>query len=83
MPTWLEVQRSKSVFFHALYDIINDIKYFRNCLHHTSAVPQPFLLLNGANLALAGFLGLKMELMVCTDLVGGTTEQIFLFRDLI
>ena len=27
-----------------------------NCLHHTSAVPQPFLLLMGANLAQAGCL---------------------------
>ena len=27
-----------------------------NCVHHTSAVPQPFLLLIAANLALAGFL---------------------------
>ena len=55
MPTWLEVQRSKDVFFLTLYDSINDIKYFRNCLHHTSAVPQPFLLLIAANLALDGF----------------------------
>ena len=28
-------------------------------------------------------LGLKMELMVCADLVGGITEQICLFTDLI
>ena len=28
-----------------------------NCLHYTSAVPQPFLLLIAANLALTGFLG--------------------------
>ena len=54
MPDWLEVQRSKAVFLHALYDSINDIKYFRNCLHHTSSVPQPFLLLIAANLAEAG-----------------------------
>ena len=27
------------------------------CLHHTSAMPQPFLLLIAANLALTGFLG--------------------------
>ena len=25
----------------------------------------------------------KMELMACADLVGGTTEQIFLFPDLL
>ena len=40
-----------------LYDSINDMKYFRNCLHYISAVPQPFLLLIAANFALAGFLG--------------------------
>ena len=27
--------------------------------------------------------GLKMELMACAGLVGGTTEQIYLFPDLI
>ena len=31
-------------------------------LHYTSAVPQPFLLLIAANLALAGFLGWKWSL---------------------
>ena len=48
--------------FLILYDIINDMKYFRNCLHHTSALPQPFLLLIAANSALAGFLGWKWSL---------------------
>ena len=38
------------------------MKNFRNCLHHTSAVPQPFLLLIAANLALDGFLCLKLSL---------------------
>ena len=33
-----------------------------NCLHHTSAVPQPFLLFIAANLALAGYLGWKWSL---------------------
>ena len=33
-----------------------------NCLHYTSAVSQPFLLLIAANLALAGFLGWKWSL---------------------
>ena len=45
VPAWLAVQRRKAVFFLVLYDSINDMKYFWNCLHHTSAVPQPFLLL--------------------------------------
>ena len=59
---WLAVQRSKDVFFLTLYDSINDMKYFWNCLHHTSAVPQPFLLLIAANLVLAGLLGWKWSL---------------------
>ena len=33
-----------------------------NCLHHTSAVPHPLLLLVAANLALTGFLGRKWSL---------------------
>ena len=33
-----------------------------NCLHHTSAVPQPFMFLIAVNLALAGFLGCKWSL---------------------
>ena len=32
------------------------MKYIQNYLHHTSALPQPFLLLIAANLAQAGFL---------------------------
>ena len=35
VPDWLVVQRSKAVFFLTLYDSINDIKYFQNCLHYT------------------------------------------------
>ena len=62
MLAWLVVQRSKYVFLLTLYDIINVMKYFRNSLHHTSAVPQPFLLFIATNLALAGFLGLKWSL---------------------
>ena len=57
VPAWLAVERSKSVFSLTLYDSMNDMKYFQNCLHHTSAVPQPFLLLIAANLALSGFMG--------------------------
>ena len=55
VQAWLEVQLSKAVFFLTLYDSINDMKYFQNSLHHTSAVPQPFLLLMAVNLALAIF----------------------------
>ena len=63
MPAWLALQRSKAVFLLILYDSINDMKYLQKCLHHTSAVPQPFLLLIAANLAQAGFLGLKWSLL--------------------
>ena len=62
VPTWLAVQQIKTVFFLALYYSMNDMKYFLNCLHHTSALPQPFLLLIGANLALAVFLGWNWSL---------------------
>ena len=41
------------------------------------------VLLIAANLALAGFFGLKIELMACTYLVGGTTYQSFHFPDLL
>ena len=38
VPAWLEVQRSKSLFFLILYDIINDTKYLRTvCI-----TPQPW-----------------------------------------
>ena len=62
VPTWFAVQRSKAFIFLTSYDSINDMKYFRNCLHHTSAVPQPFLLSIAANLVQAGFLGWKWSL---------------------
>ena len=38
------------------------MKYLRNCRHHTSSVPQSFLLLFAANLALAGCLGWNWSL---------------------
>ena len=65
VPTWLAVQRSIDVFFQTLYDNINDIQYFRTCLHHTSSVLQPIFFFIAANLALAGFLGWKWVHSVC------------------
>ena len=62
MPTWLALQRSKAVFFLTLYNIIKKYETLPNCLHHTSAVTQLFLVLMAANLALAEFLGRKMSL---------------------
>ena len=67
MPAWLEVQRIKALFFLTLYDSINDMKHLRIFLHHTSSVPQPFLLLIAANLAQAGFLGWKWSLWPVPD----------------
>ena len=64
---WLAVQQSKYVFFLALYDSINYIKYFQYCLNHTSSVPQPFLLLIAANLALSRCLGWKWSLWPVLD----------------
>ena len=70
---WLKMERmvcadmvggttEKSCLFVTLYDSINNMKYFWNCLHHTSAVLQPFLLLSCDNLALAECLGWKCSL---------------------
>ena len=44
------------IWWYQLYETLP------NCLHPTSAVPQPFLLLIAANLALVGFLGWKWSL---------------------
>ena len=44
------------IWLYQWYEILTDF------LHHTSAVPQPFLLLMAANLAVAGFLGWKWSL---------------------
>ena len=72
VSTWLEVQRSKAVFFLTSYDIINDMKYFLT----VRITPQPchshcccWLLPIWPELDF----GAEMELMACADLVGGTT----------
>ena len=50
-----------------------------NCLYHTLSVPQPFLLLIAANLALAGFLGWKWSLWsVPTWLAVQRSKAVFL-----
>ena len=43
------------------------MKHLQNFLHHTSAVPQPYLLLIATNLAQAGFLGWKWSLWPVPD----------------
>ena len=42
-----------------------------------------FLVVDCCQFGPSWIFGLKMELMVCADLVGGTTEQSYLFPDLI
>ena len=59
------------------------MKYFRNCLHHTSAVPHPIFVVNCCQFGPSWIYGLKIELMACACLVGGTTEKSCLFPDLI
>ena len=59
--------------YYQLYEIL------QNCLHYTSAVPQPFLLSIAANLAQAGFLGWKWSLWpVPTCLAVQQSKAVFL-----
>ena len=62
VPTWLAILRSKAIFLLTLYDSKNWFEILLKCLHYTSAVPQPFMLLIAANLALTGLLGWKWSL---------------------
>ena len=52
----------QSCIFSWSYTIVSMIWILPNCLHHTSAVPQLFLLLIADNLAQAGCLGWKWSL---------------------
>ena len=72
----------KAVFYLTVYDSINDRKYFRNCLHYTSAMPQPFLLLIAANLSQAGFLGWKWSLWPVTTWLAVQRSKNFFFLTL-
>ena len=82
MPTWLVVQRSKAVFLLTLYDSINDMKQFQI----NSITPQPchsHFVVDCCQLVPNLMFGLKMELMACSELVGGTIDQICHIPDLI
>ena len=60
------------IWYYQQYEILP------NCLHHTSAVPQPFILLMAANLTLAGFLGWKWSLWhVLTWLAVHRSKDVF------
>ena len=61
------------IFYYQLYEML------LNCLHYTSALPQPLFLLIGNNLALAGFLGWKWSLWpVPTWLAVKQSKAVFL-----
>ena len=61
------VRYKVKVYINIFTPVRNDKKYFRNCLHPTSTLPQPFLLLIAANLSLVGFLGWKWSLWPVPD----------------
>ena len=83
MPAWLAVQRSKAVFFLNLYMLLSMIyKTSELSASHLNRATAIFLV-GGCQFGPSWVLGLKMELMACVDLVGGTTDQICILPDLI
>ena len=80
VPTWLELQRRKYFFSMTLYDTINYMKHFQNvCIIFTRATS--IFVVDCCQFGPNWIFGLKMELMACSNLVGGTTEQSCLFPD--
>ena len=82
MPTWLVVQQSKAIFFLNLYDSINYMKYSELSVSHLSRATAIFIV-DCCHFDLSWMFGLKIEIMACAGLVGGTTEQSYIFPDLI
>ena len=82
MPTWLDVQRRKAVLLLTLNVSINDMKHFESVCIHLSCATAIFFL-DCCQFGPNWIFGLKMEVMVCAGLVGGTTEQSCLFPGLI
>ena len=82
MPTWLAVQRSKSVLFLTLYVIINGKNNSELSALQLSRAIAIFVV-DCCQSVNNWIFGLKMELMVCAGLVGGTTEQSCIFPYLI
>ena len=78
VPNWLTVQRSKYVFPLTLYDIINDIYTFKLYVLHLRRDTAIFVV-DCCQFGPSWMFGLKMELMDCSDLVGGKTEWICLY----
>ena len=77
-----QTREKQHLFFLALYVSINDMILFLTlCI-----TPQPchsHLVVGCCQFGPSWMFGLKMELMVWSDLVDGTTEQSCLFPDLI
>ena len=82
MPAWLAVQQSKAVFFLTLYVSINDIANLKLSVLHLSHATAIFVV-GCCQFGPSWMFGLRMELMVCVGLVGGTAEQRCPFTDLI
>ena len=82
MPTWLVVQHSKDVLLLTLYDSINYMKYFQKLSPSHLSPATAIFVVDCCQFGPSWDFGLKLELMVCADLVGGTTEQSFIFTGL-
>ena len=61
-----------------LWDLGGGTKRQRHLIRATA-----IFVVDGCQFGPSSILGLKMELMACVDLVGGTMEQSYLFPDLI
>ena len=78
MPTWLAVQQSKAVFFMTLYVNINYITHPKISVLLLSPATAIFVV-DCCQFGPSWILGLKMELMACAGLFGGTTEKAVFF----
>ena len=81
VPAWLTVQRSKAVFFWP-YMILSMIWNTSQLSPAELSRATAIFVVGGCQIDPSGMLGLKMELMACADLVGGTTEQRCIFTEL-
>ena len=83
MPAWLELQRSKAIFFLTLYDSIKDMKYFPKLSPSHLIRATAIFVVDCCQFGPSWLFGLKMELMACAGFVGVNTEQSCIFTDLI
>ena len=75
MPTWLVVQRSKSVLILILYDSINGMRHTYELSESHLSCAKAMFVVNCCQFGPNCVFLLKTELMACPSLVGGTTEQ--------